>query len=58
MTDHETQEQTDETQTEGGPSEAPNPEQPDENTAPPSNPDADPDRVEREEEDADRTIAS
>ena len=38
--------------------EAPNPESPDENTAPPSNPEPDPERVEQGEEDAERTIAS
>ena len=46
------------TETEETPTEAPNPDQPDENTAPPSNPEPDPDRVEIEEEDADRTIAT
>ena len=58
MTDHHSEEQSDQTETEGGPSEAPNPEQPDENTAPPSNPEVDPERVEQQEEDAERTIPS
>lgn len=61
MTDHQPEETTEEPPTGaegGGPSEAPNPDQPDENTAPPSNPEPDPERVEQEQEDADRTIPS
>ena len=50
MTETEEQPQTE--------TEAPNPEQPDENTAPPSNPEPDTARLEIEEEDADRTIAT
>ena len=38
--------------------DAPNPDDPGENTAPPSNPDPDPERVEQGEEDAERTIPS
>jgi hypothetical protein len=40
-----------------GPSDPPG-ENPDENTSPPSSPEPDPERVEQDEEDADRTIAS
>ncbi len=45
-------------ETQETPTEAPNPDQPDENTSPPSNPEPDTDRMEIEREDADRTIAT
>jgi hypothetical protein len=44
--------------TEEQPTTEPPSENPDENTAPPSNPEPDPDQVEREEQDAERTIAT
>ncbi len=58
MKDHHADEQADDREQQGNPSEAPNPESPEENTAPPSNPEVDPDRLEHEQEDAERTIAT
>jgi hypothetical protein len=50
MSDHHKEEREGQTETQ------PPADHPAENTAPPSNPDVDPERVEKEQEDAERTV--